>query len=301
MAYYSEEDRRRAAVKRKLNSQIRQLRESPEDSYDIFGVTVPHVTHRPTMAEYGLYEGIEEELKQEDEIYIADEKTYRKILAFVFTIIIVALFWFIMSQANQTSNPENYSTDGRLTNNAVAWGGAIVSIGGLFGIILIWSWAFDVKPKQTSRHSQLESYRTQLGYYEYWQRRRQKDYWNGMSGHQFENAVANLFRNVGFIATVSKSGGDGGVDIVLEKGARRIAVQCKRYKNSVGPHVIRDLWGTMNHLNFNEGCIVTTTGFTKGVTDFAQSRDIFLIDLNDILRATAQDGEAYLSKQIGER
>lgn len=57
----------------------------------------------------------------------------------------------------------------------------------------------------------------------------------------------------------------------------------------------------MNHLDFNEGCIVTTTGFTKGVTEFAQSRDIFLIDLNDILRATAQDGEAYLSKQIGER
>lgn len=55
-----------------------------------------------------------------------------------------------------------------------------------------------------------------------------------MGGHQFENAVANLFRNIGFTATVSKSGGDGGVDIVLEKGARRIAVQCKRYKNSVG-------------------------------------------------------------------
>ncbi len=301
MAYYSDEDRRRAAAKRKLNSQFREIRKSPEDVYDIFGITVPHVTQRPTLAEYGLHEGIEEQLKQEDEVYIAKEKTSRKTVAFIVSLIIVALFWFIMSQANEASHPENYSSDGRLTNNAIAWGGAVVSIGGFFGIIGLWAWAFDVKPKQTSRHSQFESYRTQLGYYEYWQRRKQKDYWNGMGGHQFENAVANLFRNIGFTATVSKSGGDGGVDIVLEKGARRIAVQCKRYKNPVGPHVIRDLWGTMNHLDFNEGCIVTTTGFTKGVTEFAQSRDIFLIDLNDIIRATARDGEAYLSKQIGER
>jgi hypothetical protein len=57
----------------------------------------------------------------------------------------------------------------------------------------------------------------------------------------------------------------------------------------------------MNHMGFNEGCIVTTTGFTKGVTDFAHDKCIFLIDLNDILKATNQDGQAHLLKQIGER
>jgi predicted Mrr-cat superfamily restriction endonuclease len=188
-----------------------------------------------------------------------------------------------------------------LTNSAIAWGEGILSLGGLFGGIAMWAWAFDVKPKKTYERTQYEEYETQLGYYQYWQRRKQKNYWNGMDGHQFVNAVANLFRNIGFTANVSKVGGDGGVDIVLQKEDRRIAVQCKRYKNPVGPHVIRDLWGTMNHIGFDEGCIVTTTGFTKGVTDFAQDKGIFLVDLNDILKATAQDGEAYLSKRIGER
>jgi hypothetical protein len=56
----------------------------------------------------------------------------------------------------------------------------------------------------------------------------------------------------------------------------------------------------MSYLNINEGCIVTTTGFTKGVTDFAKDKNIFLIDLNDILRATAEDGDNYLKKQVGE-
>jgi hypothetical protein len=56
----------------------------------------------------------------------------------------------------------------------------------------------------------------------------------------------------------------------------------------------------MNHLGFDEGCIVTTTGFTKGVTDFAHDKGIFLIDLDDILRATDRGGEGYLMKRIGE-
>jgi restriction system protein len=126
----------------------------------------------------------------------------------------------------------------------------------------------------------------QLSCYEYWQRKRNKAHWNKMSGHDFELAVANLFRQIGFSAEVSNRGGDGGIDIILEKDGRRIAVQCKRYRSAVGPHVVRDLWGTMHYLGYEEGRIVTTTGFTKGVKDFAQDRYINLIDLNDILRAT---------------
>lgn len=148
MAYYSDEDRRRAAAKRKLNSQFREVRKSPEDVYDIFGITVPHVTQRPTLAEYGLHEGIEEQLKaQEDEVYIAKEKTSRKTVVFIVSFIIVALFWFIMSQANETSHPENYSSDGRLTNNAVACAVQWYLLVASSASLVYGAWAFDVKPK----------------------------------------------------------------------------------------------------------------------------------------------------------
>ncbi len=56
----------------------------------------------------------------------------------------------------------------------------------------------------------------------------------------------------------------------------------------------------MNYLGFSEGCIVTTTGFTKGVKAFAQDKNVLLVDLNDILRATGEDGDRYLRRQIGE-
>ena len=272
---------------------------SPADAYDILGVSVPRVKRRPTLDEYGLPSDIDEQLKRIDVAYVRGEKSKRKVVAIIVTVVLIGLFFYVIGLTNEAAHPE-YFEEGRLVNNAVAWSGAIATFGGLFGLIGIWAWAFGVEPKETYEHTRYKQYKVQLSYYEYWQRKSGKDHWNKMTGHAFEQAVANLFRNIGFSAVVSNRGGDGGIDIILQKGERHIAVQCKRYKSTVGPHVIRDLWGTMHYRGFDEGCIVTTTGFTKGVTSFAQDKSIFLIDLNDILRATSEDGDLHLRKQIGD-
>lgn len=299
MAYYTEEDRKKAAAARKRNQQFRQLINSPEDFYDVMGVSVPKVTQMPTLLEYSLSDDVEERLILAEEESVRSEKSTRRVVALIVVSIFIGIIWYIFSQANSVTHPENYS-DGRLMNNWIAWAGGILSFIGFFGIFGLWSYVSDVKPKVTPERRQFDQYKQQLGYYEYWQRKKSKSHWNTMSGHGFEQAVANLFRNIGYTADVSNRGGDGGVDIILQKADRRIAVQCKRYKSPVGPHVIRDLWGTMNYLNFNEGCIVTTTGFTKGVSEFAKDKNIFLIDLNDILRSTDDDTGSYLKRRIGE-
>jgi len=296
--YYTEEDRKRAAASRQRNQQFRELMKSPEDFYDIMGVSVPRVTTRPTLEEYGLTPDVEERLKHADDEYVQREKSSRKLSALVITAALIGLFFWFMNQGSQTAHPENY-TDGRLTNNFIAWGGAVSSLGGMAGIAYAWGWATSVKPKQTYEHQRLGSYKQQLSYYDYWQRKQSKNHWNRMDGHSYEQAIANVFRDIGFTAEVSKRGGDGGVDIVLRHGQRTIAVQCKRYKSAVGPHVARDLWGTMHHLGYEEGCIVTTTGFTKGVQDFVHGKNIRLIDLNDILRSTGDNGSEYLRRKMG--
>ncbi len=278
MSYYTDEDRRRAAAKRKLNSQLRQVMKSPEDAYDIFGISVPKISKQPQLEDYGLSNDIERVINDMDNKSISEKKATRK-----------TIFWsiLIISTAVCTSYAGIETTLGILLASSIF-------------IIGFYSAMTDVKPTQTTLHKQYDEYKTQKGYYDYWQRKKNKDHWNTMTGHAFEQAVANLFRNIGFFADVSNRGGDGGIDIILKKDDRKIAVQCKRYKSSVGPHVIRDLWGTMHYLGFDEGCIVTTTGFTKGVTSFARDKNIFLIDLNDILRATEENGELYLRKQIGD-
>ncbi|MGH7203256.1 MAG: restriction endonuclease [Candidatus Levyibacteriota bacterium] len=289
MSYYTEADRKRASEVRQRKRLFQQLIKSPEDAYDILGFNVPLVQNKPTLQEFDLPDDIQDSLKRADEEYIRSEKPLRIVLAVITSVVLVGIFIFFMRQADQSLHPENYFNY-RLINNFVAWGGAISTMGGLIAGGVAWTWALGVKPKETHLHRQYKKYKEQLSYYDYWQRKKNKDHWNNMTGHAFELSVANLFRSIGFTANVSNRGGDGGVDILIAKNERKIAVQCKRYKSPVGPHVIRDLWGTMQYLGFEEGCIITTTGFTSGVKEFAKDKGIFLIDLNDILKATS-DGK----------
>jgi hypothetical protein len=290
MAYYTEEDRRKATATRKRNQQFRQLMRAPEDALDIWGVKVPKVSIRPRLDEYGISEHTEEQLKQLDKDSLSKKKSERATLIISVQAVVFLICWWIGSKI-PNQNPGSHISS--------FWIGV-----GLFSVIGIWVGAGlgeiigKATPEKSPLHDQWEEYNNQLRYYEYWQRKKDKNHWNRMSGHAFEQAVANLFRNIGFTAEASKRGGDGGVDIILEKANRKIAVQCKRYKKSVGPHVVRDLWGTMNYLGYDEGCIVTTTGFTSGVQSFASDKNIYLIDLNDILRGVNDDTNTYLSRKI---
>lgn len=294
MVYYTDEQRRRGQMTRQLNAQREKLRDTPEDFYDIWGSKVPRVTEQPNPVDYGVDEHIEQNLKLQDEQYIKETKENRISTSIVTTIAIIIANIIVFYQIY---SPDNTSDIGQQTNTALGWIGAIMCIGGLYGLFALWAWAFSVEPKKTYQHERFEEYKRQVSYYEYWLRKKSKNHWNRMSGYGFENAVANLFRGIGCSAETTKRSGDGGVDIIITKGTRKIAVQCKRYNKSVGPHVIRDLLGTMNYLGYEEGAIVTTTGFTSGVKTFANNhKKIYLIDLNDILRSI--DNPDYLLKKI---
>lgn len=291
MVYYTDEDRARAAKALRAKRRRQALDDSPEDSRDIrndmyrdlFGVslTVPKVSVRPTLEAYGLPVDVETFLGNQDKIS-TDKKLQEAKSSFwakaTFIIIANIIGIFIL--------PEN-------------WWQTIILIT-VVGLPIMYVWAIDtnsLKPIQTELHRTFANYKKELSDYEYWQRKNDIAHWNKLGGHEFEASVASLFRSIGFTATVSRRGGDGGIDIILEKPGRKIAVQCKRYKKSVGPHVIRDLWGTMNVNGYDEGCIVTTTGFTSGVKSFALNKNVHLVDLNDILRSVKDP--SYLHKLIG--
>src|SRR5215203_1866796 len=55
-----------------------------------------------------------------------------------------------------------------------------------------------------------------------------------MSGAEFEQLMAHLFRSRGYKAQMTKASGDQGMDLLLNKDGRRMAVQLKRYSKPVG-------------------------------------------------------------------
>lgn len=261
MTYYDNSEA--ALLRRKIKRMAKNPATTGDDWLELMHTRVPDVSERPRMSDYGIDENTEAELKIEDERSV---KTKTRIFQIVLVSLIAIAAAIGYSRQKSVGDAFGWAF-------AAFWGGII------FGAAF---W-MDVKPTQTPRHKALSNYKSQLQFYEYWQRRKQKDYWLRMSGRQFEESVAQLFRKHGYTARITNQGGDGGVDIWIERDGKKMIVQCKRYNKPIGPHVIRDLYGTMHQLKVDEACIASTGGFTKGVREFADGKNIELLDLNRIV------------------
>ena len=112
----------------------------------------------------------------------------------------------------------------------------------------------------------------------------------------FEHYVAALFRQKGYQVTVRGRSGDHGVDLELtsNKGKRAI-VQCKRYRDTVGEKIVRDLFGTLLHERASRAFLVTTADISDAAISWSQGKPITLIN-GDMLVEIASS----LNQQLGD-
>lgn len=111
-----------------------------------------------------------------------------------------------------------------------------------------------------------------------------------LSGIEFEGLIDKLLTKMGLVTETTKQSGDGGIDLVVHdsrpiSGGKYI-VQCKRSSSTIGEPVIRDLYGTTMSENASKGILITTNYFTPHAKDFAEEKQIELIDrdkLNELL------------------
>jgi restriction system protein len=103
---------------------------------------------------------------------------------------------------------------------------------------------------------------------------------NGMSWREFELLVGEAFRLQGYSVTEQGGAGpDGGVDLVLRKGAETFLVQCKQWKAyKVGVDVVRQLYGVMAADGAAGGFVITSGTFTSDAQAFAEGRNVKLVD-----------------------
>ncbi|MGW7526884.1 restriction endonuclease [Streptomyces sp. NPDC054783] len=109
----------------------------------------------------------------------------------------------------------------------------------------------------------------------------------GMDPIAFENLVADLFRAMGMQAVTTQRSNDGGVDVdALDPTPIRggkIVVQVKRYRNTVPPTAVRDLYGTVQDTGANKGVLVTTSKFGPGSHTFANGKPLELISGTELV------------------
>jgi restriction system protein len=119
---------------------------------------------------------------------------------------------------------------------------------------------------------------------------------------EFEELVAELFRAMGMHAVTTVRSGDGGVDVdALDPDPIRggkIVVQVKRYRNTVAPTAVRDLYGTVQDQGANKGVLITTSGFGPTSHAFANGKPLTLVSGTDLVELLHQHG---LAGRLGGR
>ena len=107
---------------------------------------------------------------------------------------------------------------------------------------------------------------------------------NALSWREFEMMVGEAFRKQGYKVTETPEGPDGGVDLVLEKGVKKILVQCKHWKaQKVGVKTARELFGVLVDSGADEVNIVCSGKFTIDAKEFVKNKAIYLIDGEQLL------------------
>ena len=111
-----------------------------------------------------------------------------------------------------------------------------------------------------------------------------RDFWFSLDGRSFEKEIGKLYQRLGYNVKIRGGANDGGIDLEIDDNKNRIAIQCKAHRRAVGPGVIREFSGSMDHANFNKGILICPSGFTRGVYQYTGGNRIKLINVDDLVK-----------------
>ena len=104
-----------------------------------------------------------------------------------------------------------------------------------------------------------------------------KENWRAMRDVEWEQFLARAFRLLGATVETTRVTGDQGVDLVVEKGVSRYAIQAKGYHNSVGNGAVQAAVAGMAHYRCNACAVITNSRFTSSAEVLAASNRCKLI------------------------
>ena len=99
-----------------------------------------------------------------------------------------------------------------------------------------------------------------------------------MSGQEFEQAIAKIFKNMGYQVTMTPTTGDQGIDIIAVRNGIRIGIQAKCYTGKVGNSAVQEVVAGKQYYNLNRCVVVTNSTFTSAAVALAKANNVTLWD-----------------------
>jgi len=106
--------------------------------------------------------------------------------------------------------------------------------------------------------------------------------WKAMRDTEWELFLAEVFLALGAHVETTATVGDQGVDLIVQMGNRRTAVQAKGYHNSVSNAAVQQAVAGVSHYNCNSSAVITNSRFTKSAKELAASNNCLLIGENEL-------------------
>ena len=106
-----------------------------------------------------------------------------------------------------------------------------------------------------------------------------------LSPKAFEDAIAKMYRHLGYEVRQTPYSNDGGRDAVAVKDGARYSIECKHYNKSkpIGRPDLQKFFAAMKEDRARKGFFITTSRFTRTAIEYGRKNNIELIDLERLL------------------
>jgi hypothetical protein len=99
-----------------------------------------------------------------------------------------------------------------------------------------------------------------------------------LSPEDFERHVASTYASLGYRVSTTRRIGDQGIDVLAERGAERLGIQCKRTTETVSNGAVQEAYAGQAHYGCTSAAVVSLGGFTSPARALASSTGVLLID-----------------------
>ncbi len=109
-----------------------------------------------------------------------------------------------------------------------------------------------------------------------------------MSGSAFEDYLAILLANRGYVVKKVGRAGDQGVDLIVTKDGKQTAVQAKRHSRPVNNAAVQEVVAGRAMYQCTEAMVISTNYFNDSARELAKANQCVLVD-RDKLTSWIQD------------
>lgn len=109
---------------------------------------------------------------------------------------------------------------------------------------------------------------------------RQKENLLKLSPKEFEDAIAEMYRKLGYYVQQTPYSNDGGKDLIMFLEQKKYIVECKRYSpdQSIGRPLLQKFLAAVIEEKADLGIFVTTSEFTETALEYAEKFNIKLVN-----------------------